>query len=64
MRVVYSHIVSNEVFAHTALEELVGKDKELYELSFNLLVTVKLEIILSPGTPLQEYATRLQVLRK
>ena len=38
-------LVSNEWYAHTGLDEVVGRERSLDELSFNLLVAGELEII-------------------
>ena len=58
-----SRLVSNEVFAHAALDDEIGGDRDLPDLSFNLFVAGELEIILNENTDKIEKDTRLRVLR-
>ena len=58
-----SRIISNEIFAHAALEDEVGGDRELNSLSFNLFVVGELEIALDTNTSKTECNSRLKVLR-
>ena len=57
-------IISNQQFAHTALEDEVGEDRDLLSLSFNLFVAGELEIITARGTSDKEKKTRLEILKK
>ena len=55
---------SNELFAHSTLDdELIG-DRDLKNLSFNLLVAGELEIISDHSTSEKEKFTRMEVLKK
>ena len=63
-RVGNSKLVSNEWYAHTALDEAMGGEKEFQDLTFNLLVTGELEIVTSEHIGDKERNTRLQVLKK
>ena len=58
-----SRIVSNELYAHAALEEEGGPDKDLLSLSFNLFVAGELEIITDKRIPKIERDTRLEILK-
>ena len=58
-----TRIVTNELFAHAALEDEIGTDRELKTLSFNLFVAGELEIVLDGGISKVEKQTRLQILR-
>ena len=57
-----ARIVKSELHAHAALDPEVG-DKDLKELTFNLLVAGELEIILDPRIKIKEKETRLELLR-
>ena len=63
-KVGHSHIISNEAYAHAALDDEVGTDKELRFLSFNLLVAGELEINTNPSVRSKERETRLELLKK
>ena len=58
-----SRLVSNELFAHAALDDEVGSDKDLRSLSFNLFVAGELEIISDSAISKAERKTRLEVLK-
>ena len=58
-----SRIVSNELYAHAALEDKVGGDRDLLSLSFNLFMAGELEIIVDERMPKAEKRTRLEVLK-
>ena len=58
-----AQLVSNEVFAHAALDSEIGKDKELHELSFSLLVAGELEILSSRNINDKEFFSRLELLK-
>ena len=55
-------IVSNEIYAHAALDAQLG-NKSTENLSFNLLVAGELEIILDPDINKREKETRIEVLK-
>ena len=55
--------LSRETFAHTALDDEIG-ERDLYSLSFNLLVAGELEILTSKGIGKEEKGSRLEVLKK
>ena len=57
-------LVSNEWYAHTALDEALGMEKELSDLSFNLLFAGELEIIASPHISNKEMFSRIELLKK
>ena len=58
-----SKIISNKLFAHVALDDEIGGEKDFDSLSFNLLVAGELEIILSNDISNKERDTRLKILR-
>ena len=58
------NIVSGECYAHTTLDDEIGGQKELKDLSFNLLVAGELEIIGNKGVPKNERDTRIKVMKK
>ena len=57
-------LVSNEWYAHTALDEALGGEREFNELSFNLLVAGEIEIINSQQISKKEIYSRLEVLKQ
>ena len=59
-----SKLVSKEWYAHSALEEIGCRNKDMKELSFNLLVAGELEIIMSNKIGKKEQITRMELLRK
>ena len=58
-----SRLISNELFAHAALEDEIGTDRDLKSLSFNLFVAGELEIISDNNISKAERRTRLEVLK-
>ena len=58
-----SHIISNEWYAHAALDDEIGGNKFLPDLSFNLFVAGELEIIMHKNTNPAQRDTRLQLLK-
>ena len=59
-----AQLVSNEWYAHPALDEAVLGKKSLFDLSFNLLVAGELEIIMSERIGRKKQCTRLEILKK
>ena len=57
-------LLSNELFAHVALDDDMGGHRDRKDLSFNLLVAGELEIISSKDTPKEEKFSRIEVLKK
>ena len=57
-------LITNEWYAHTALDEVMGGKKDFGDLSFNLLVAGELEIIGSPHTSSKEVYSRIELLKK
>ena len=58
-----AQLISDELFAHAALDDDIYRQKELKDLSFNLLVAGELEIITSEKISKRERNTRLEVLK-
>ena len=56
-------LVSNEWYAHTALDKMLGGEKDFNELSFNLLVAGELEIIGNPWITSKRSSPELNYLR-
>ena len=56
-------LVSNEWYAHTAIDETIGGDKQFNELTFNLLVAGELEIISSGKISSKEKFSRIELLK-
>ena len=57
-------LVSNEWYAHTALDKTLGGEREFNYLSFNLLVTGELEIISSKQISKKEIYSQLELLKQ
>ena len=57
-------LVTGKCFAHAALDDELGGERELRSLSINLLFTGELEIITHPRIGVKEKETRLEVLKK
>ena len=57
-------MVSNEWYAHTALDEALGGERDFNDLSFNLLVAGELEIISSQQISKKEMYSRLELLKQ
>ena len=57
-------LISNEWYAHTALDEAIGGDRQFADLSFNLLVAGELEIICSESIGSKEQFSRLRMLKQ
>ena len=55
-------LISNEWYAHTALNEALGGERDFSELSFNLFVAGELEIISSRQVSDKEIYSRLELL--
>ena len=53
-----ARIVTNEWYAHTAVDDALGLEITLDNLSFNLLVAGELEIVLSQKTGEKERQTK------
>ena len=58
-----SHIISDEMYAHLALEDEVASNRDFRNISFNLLVVGDLEIISDKRTKEKEKATRIELLK-
>ena len=58
-----TQLVSRELYAHTELDDELSGDKDIFALSFNLLVAGELEIITSDKISEQERLSRTQVLK-
>ena len=58
-----ARVLKTEMHAHSALDPEMG-DRDLKELTFNLLVAGELEIILDPRVKRKERDTRLELLRQ
>ena len=56
-------LISNEWYAHTALDETMGGDRQFNDLSFNLLVAGELEIISSRKISEKEKSSRIELLK-
>ena len=59
-----SCIIADQIFTHSALEDVATRDCEFADLSFNLLVAGELEIISGQNIGSKERETRMQVLKK
>ena len=59
-----SRLVSDELYAHAALQDNLASVRDINNLSFNLLVAGELEIVLDKRTKDKERCTRLEVLKK
>ena len=58
-----SRIISDEMYVHLALEDEVASNRDLRNISFNLLVAGELEIISDKKTKEKEKATRIKLLK-